>query len=298
MSSSTRTRRTAAAGKATRSKARKGAATARTRSASKPAAVARRAPSKAATRTRGTTVIARKPAAAPASVPPARFEGFGPDTFAFLRELERHNDREWFEAHRERYEQSVKQPALAFIAAMAPELARALPSFVADPRPVGGSLMRIHRDVRFSPDKRPYKTNIGIHFRHVVGKDVHAPGVYVHVDPDDCFVGVGLWRPEPDALALIRKRIVERPSEWTAARNASAFRNAFTLMGESLARAPRGFDPAHPHVDDLRRKDHVAGAKLTAAELADRELAKTVAKRLAAAKAYVQFLCAALDLSL
>ncbi|MBX7081312.1 MAG: DUF2461 domain-containing protein [Nannocystaceae bacterium] len=296
MSSSTRTRRSSAAGKATRPKARTGAATARTRSASKTAS-ARRAPTKTAARSRGAAVVARK-AAAPASATPARFEGFGADTLAFLRELERHNEREWFEAHRERYEQSVKQPALAFIAAMAPELERVMPSFVADPRPVGGSLMRIHRDVRFSPDKRPYKTNVGIHFRHVVGKDVHAPGVYVHIDPQDCFVGVGLWRPEPEALALIRKRIVERPSEWTAARNASAFRNAFTLMGEMLARAPRGFDPAHPHVDDLRRKDHIAGAKLTAAELADRELPRAVSRRLTAAKAYLQFLCAALDLSL
>lgn len=221
---------------------------------------------------------------------------FGPETFAFLRELDRNNDREWFDSNKARYEAHVRAPALHFIAAMSNELAKVTKHFVADARPVGGSLMRIHRDVRFSPDKRPYKTNVGMQFRHVAGKDVHAPGLYVHLDPKECFLGIGMWHPEAPALAAIRRRIVERPSEWAKVRGGTAFKNAWALSGDSLARPPRGFDPEHPHLVDLKRKDHIAVAKLVPADFADPDLAKKVGKRLAAASDYVKFLCTALEL--
>lgn len=235
---------------------------------------------------------AAKPKRAPS------FAGFDDDLFAFLRELAFHNERAWFESQRERYEHRVRQPALAFLAAVGPEIQRVLPSFVADPRPVGGSLMRIHRDVRFASDKSPYKTNVGMHVRHVVGKDIHAPGVYLHLDADECFLGVGLWHPEAEVLGKVRRRIVERPSAWTAARDASAFRNAWKPAGESLVRVPKGFDPAHPHADDLRRKDHLALSPLSFDEVRSAALTKLVSKRLTAARSYVQFLCDALDLPL
>jgi uncharacterized protein (TIGR02453 family) len=221
---------------------------------------------------------------------------FGPATFAFLRELDRNNDREWFDSNKDRYEAHVRAPALHLIGAMTGELAKVTKHLVADPRPVGGSLMRIHRDVRFSPDKRPYKTNIGIQFRHAAGKDVRAPGLYLHVSPKECFLGIGLWHPEAPALAAIRRRIVERPSEWAKVRGATAFKNAWALAGESLARPPKGFDPEHPHLVDLKRKDHIAVANLAPAELADPDLAKKIGKRLAAASDYVKFMCTALEL--
>lgn len=241
----------------------------------------------------------RKPAApartsvASAPVEARGFAGFPGDALAFLAELADNNDRAWFERRRERFEASCRGPALAFIAAMGPELARITKHFVADPRPIGGSLMRIHRDVRFSADKSPYKTNIGLHFRHRAGKDVHAPGLYLHIAPDECFLGVGIWHPPPDVLAKIRKRIVERPSEWRAARDGSAFRNAWKIGGESLARPPRGFDPEHPHIDDIKRKDHVAMGQLAFAEVGQPDLPKRVGKRFAAAQDYVKFLCQA-----
>ena len=106
---------------------------------------------------------------------------FSAATFSFLEELAAHNNRAWFEANKSRYESVVREPALQFIAAMAPLLAEFAPHFRAEPRRVGGSLMRVHRDTRFSRDKSPYKTNIGIQFRHALGKDVHAPGFYLHV---------------------------------------------------------------------------------------------------------------------
>src|SRR5678815_2121248 len=109
------------------------------------------------------------------------FEGFSDETFAFLGELEEHNQRDWFEANKSRYERVVREPALAFVRDMGRRLAEVAPALRADDRKVGGSMMRVHRDTRFSKDKSPYKTNVGIQFRHEAGKDVHAVGLYVPV---------------------------------------------------------------------------------------------------------------------
>jgi len=125
------------------------------------------------------------------------FEGFPADTARFLAELARNNNRDWFRANKGRYERSVRGPALAFIEAMAGPLERVSRHIYADPSPSGGSLMRIYRDTRFSPDKTPYKTNIGIQFRHERCDDVHAPGLYFHIDPKECFLACGMWRQPP-----------------------------------------------------------------------------------------------------
>ena len=185
-----------------------------------------------------------------------------PDMFAFLSDLERNNRREWFQANKQRYEQSVKDPALGFIADFAPRLAKISPHFKADPKPVGGSLFRIYRDTRFSKDKTPYKTNVGIHFRHRAGKDVHAPGFYLHLACDEVFLGAGLWHPESSGLAAIRQRIDGEPDAWLAAKGAVTG-EGWSLGGDSLKRAPRGYPKDHPLLEDLRRKDHIASVDLT-----------------------------------
>ena len=125
---------------------------------------------------------------------------FKTSTIKFLRELEKNNNRDWFEANKHRYESDVREPALAYIEAMAPRLAKISPHFIASPKKVGGSLMRVYRDVRFSKDKTPYKTNIGIQFRHSAGKDVHAPGFYMHIEPSQVFIAAGIWRPDSEML--------------------------------------------------------------------------------------------------
>lgn len=249
----------------------------------------------AAVATKAAPVTPKRAGARQAAAEPAaqRFTGFPGDALAFLHELDECNEREWFEAQRARYERSVRQPALAFITAMGPELAKISKHFVADARGVGGSLMRIHRDVRFAADKRPYKTNIGIQFRHAAGKDIHAPGIYVHIAPDRCFVGVGLWHPEPEPLLAIRQRIVGKSKAWLAARDDPQFQKHFQQDGESLVRVPRGFDAEHPLADDLRRKSHIAMGKLGYDELARADLPKKLAARIATAKGYLAFLCAA-----
>ena len=117
---------------------------------------------------------------------------FSKETFSFLKALSENNNREWFSVNRQEYENLIRTPSLAFISDMGRDLPSISPHFIANIRKVGGSLMRIHRDTRFSKDKTPYKVNIGIQFRHKAGKDIHAPGYYVHIAPDGCFIGVGM----------------------------------------------------------------------------------------------------------
>ena len=181
-----------------------------------------------------------------------------PAIFDFLRELKANNERPWFEANKDRYRTDVRDPVLDFIDAFAQPLEKISLHFVADPRANGGSLFRIYRDVRFSKDKTPYKTNVGAHFRHAAGKDAHAPGFYLHLEPGTCFAGCGVWHPDNQTLGRIRNAIVSRTSEWKSITNAKSFRETFDIMGGSLKRPPRGFDPDHPLIEDLKRKDFVA----------------------------------------
>jgi uncharacterized protein (TIGR02453 family) len=180
---------------------------------------------------------------------------FTPDLFEFLRQLKRHNSREWFTKNKTRYQQFVVEPALLFISNFAPHLAKLSSHFVADPRPTRGSLFRIYRDTRFSPDQRPFKTHVGIRFAHNSGKDAHAPVFYLHLEPAHCFAAAGVWRPDNRVLTKIRMAIVSKPEQWAKARRRLEFE------GESLTRLPRGFDPSQPFVEDVKRKDFVASVR-------------------------------------
>lgn len=221
---------------------------------------------------------------------------FTPRLMRFLRELGANNTREWFAGEKERYEREVRDPALAFIEAMQPRLRAISRHVVADSRKMGGSLMRVHRDTRFSNDKRPYKTNVGIQFRHAAGKDVHAPGFYLHIEPGSTFLAAGVWHPEREVLGSIRAAIQDRPKAWLAARDHDPFRRRFALDGESLKRAPAGISPDHPLIEDLRRTDFIAVEELRPAEIHDPGLADRAAESFLTAKPFMKFLCKALDL--
>ena len=171
-----------------------------------------------------------------------------PALFDFLRDLKANNDRAWFKAQKARYEAEVVDPVTEFIENMAPRVAKISPHIVVDPRPNGGSRFRIYRDTRFSKDKSPYKTQVGCQFRHAAGKDAHAPGFYVHLAPGEVFFGGGVWGPQGEALRAIRQRIVDKPDEWKKTTR------GLDLRGDQLVRAPKGFDPEHPMIEDLRRK--------------------------------------------
>jgi uncharacterized protein (TIGR02453 family) len=208
-----------------------------------------------------------------AAMPP-----FSPALFTFLRELRKNNDRGWFQDQKARYETVVKGPALHFIAAFQKPLAKISPHLVADPRPVGGSLFRIHRDVRFGKDKSPYKTHVGIHFRHEAGKDAHAPGLYLHLEPRDVWIAAGIWGPDGPALARIRDAIVDDPAGWKRVSRGKGFTDTWSLGGSSLKRPPRGYDAEHPMIEDLKRKSFVATTGFTERDACAAEFPARLAK--------------------
>jgi len=219
---------------------------------------------------------------------------FTPATFEFLDQLAANNNKAWFEQHKSRYEALVREPALDFIEAIGPLLNTFAPQFNAIPRKVGGSLMRVYRDTRFSADKTPFKTNIGMHFRHALGKDIHAPGFYVHIATDECFLGAGCWQPEPEVLSKIRDAIAQQPEQWFAARD-SLSAAGWQPWGESLSRPPRGYAADHPAIEDLKRKHFLGLATLTQSEVMDQDFANLAAERLSETVPFMRYLCEALE---
>jgi uncharacterized protein (TIGR02453 family) len=177
---------------------------------------------------------------------------FQPELFSFLVELKENNTKEWFQTNKDRYRSDVQEPLIGFISAFAEPLHAISSNFVADPRPSGGSMFRIYRDVRFSRDKSPYKVHAAAQFRHREGRDVHAPGFYLHLEPGRVFMGAGLWHPDGPTLTAIRSAIVDDPNRWLEVSG------DLELGGESLKRGPRGIDPDHPLIEDLKRKDFVS----------------------------------------
>ncbi len=217
----------------------------------------------------------------------------GPEILRFFGQLAKNNNREWFQKNKDRYETEVRDPLLRFIEAFEPRLEKISPHFVADARKTGGSLFRIYRDTRFSRDKRPYKTHAGVRFRHERAKDVHAPGFYLHIEPKQAFVGVGIWHPDSDTLKLLRDAIVENPAKWKRAKSGKAFTAEFELAGDSLKRAPKGYDPDHPLIEDLRRKDFIAVTKLKDKDLVAPAFLDRFTKTCTAAKPFMRFLAEA-----
>ncbi len=220
---------------------------------------------------------------------------FTPKLFAFLRELAQNNDRDWFKAHQSDYEELVREPALDFITDFAAPLAKISENFVADSRTVGGSLFRIQRDTRFSKDKTPYKPNTGMQFRHIVGKDAHAPGFYLHLQPGECFLGVGLWRPETRTAYMIRQQIADHPNDWKKATRGKRFADVFALSGDSLVRPPKGFNEDHPLIDDLKRKDFIASKRLTQSQITSDHFMEDVTDYCRRGAPFMRFLCEAVE---
>lgn len=221
---------------------------------------------------------------------------FSEKTYKFLRALGRNNSREWFAEHKPEYETHLRQPFLKLITDLQPDIAAISLNYRADPRQVGGSLFRIHRDTRFSNDKTPYKTWSGARFFHERSKTVPAPSFYLHLQPGNCFIGAGLWHPEPETQRRIRNFMVDNPSGWKAATQSPAFKRKFELTGESLVRPPRGYPADHELIDDLKRKDFVAGAGLDDDVVLGPKLRQAVASGFAGMAPMVDYLCAALDL--
>ncbi|MCA8919168.1 MAG: TIGR02453 family protein [Planctomycetes bacterium] len=209
---------------------------------------------------------------------------FTKDTLAFLKELADNNNREWFKANKKRFDESVQAPALEFVREMAPRLKKISKELTADDRKVGGSLMRIYRDVRFSKDKTPYNTHVA--FRFVGGAGL---GCYLGIEGDKITLGSGIWHPEKEPLLSIRNAIAADGAGWAKASGIKGWE----LGGESLSRPPQGFDKEHPHINEIKRKDFVLFRNLKPTLASRPGFADCVAKEYEETRPLLKFLAKA-----
>ncbi len=221
---------------------------------------------------------------------------FTSDLFRFLGELRTHNEREWFVANKERYEQSGRDPFLRFIADLAPGLKKISPHFVVDAKPVGGSMMRIYRDTRFSKDKSPYKTGLAAHFWHRKAKEGAMPAFHLRLEPGHSSVGGGIWQPEPTALKKIRSAIAADGKSWQKATAKRALGMGCGMIGESLKRPPPGFDASHPFIEDIKRKDFGLSVPLDDKRVAQAGFVEVVLDGFRATAPFLAFLSDAVGL--
>jgi uncharacterized protein (TIGR02453 family) len=184
----------------------------------------------------------------------SEFNGFPKGFFTFFNQLKKNNNRDWFNANKSRYQESVVTPMCDYIRSIAPHLESISPHYNADPRPHGGSMFRIYRDTRFSNDKTPYKTHAACHFRHQAGRDAHAPGFYLHIETDGISIGGGIWRPPAKQLGQIREFIADNPAAWEALGQSADIKRMGGIQGDALQRPPRGYTADARHIEDLKRK--------------------------------------------
>lgn len=190
------------------------------------------------------------------------FTGFPPAAPRFFRALAQNNDKAWFAAHRDEYEAAVLAPARAFVVALGARLAKDVPGLVADPR-TDRSIFRLHRDIRFSPDKSPFKTHLGLLWWEGMGDKLASSAFYFQLDAKDVYLGLGFYQFTPEALAAYRERVLD-PKHGPALIRAlrAVEQRGYTVGGERTQRVPRGFDPAHARAELLKHKGLYAGISL------------------------------------
>jgi uncharacterized protein (TIGR02453 family) len=221
---------------------------------------------------------------------------FNPAFFKFLRELKKNNNRPWFQANKERYEKTVRNPLLDFIGELGPYMRRISKNLVVDNSPTGGSMFRIYRDTRFSKDKTPYKTHVSAHFPIAHPKDIHAPGYYIHLSPGEVFSGGGIWHPEAPVLSQIRDYLVNHAREWKALLANKTFKRHCSLEGEKLKRPPKGFPPDHEMIEYLKYKDFTFFTQFDEKQACSPNFTGKYLESCAAAAPMMEFLASALKL--
>lgn len=182
---------------------------------------------------------------------------FTPETLRFLRGLKRNNRRDWFSKHRGEYDAHVRAPMIAAIERLAVDLPAFAPDLVADPR---RSMYRIYRDVRFSPDKSPYKTHAAATFPCRALPRHEGAGLYFHVSPDEVWIGGGMYAPQPPQLHAVRAHIAANFRQLESIVESPGFRRTLGgLHGERLQRVPPGFPKDHPAAEYLKFRQFLAG---------------------------------------
>lgn len=215
-----------------------------------------------------------------------KFPGFSKQALAFLGDLKKHNDREWFTPRKAVYEEQLRLPMIELVRAIHGEMLSFAPQYVGEP---AKCVFRVYRDTRFSKDKTPYKTHIAASFSHNA-LEKRGAGYYLGVSPESVDIAGGLYAPEPDVLLAVRTRIADDPA---------AFRKTFDTpkikkivgkpRGESAVRPPKGFAADHPAIDLIKRKQHVFFEHLDSAIATTPKLFGEVLKRFEAMTPMIRF---------
>jgi uncharacterized protein (TIGR02453 family) len=213
----------------------------------------------------------RSPKSAPAA---AALAYFRPEALTFLRNLAKHNDREWFTPRKAQFEAELKEPMLAVIRKVTDAMADFAPHHV---RPAEKSLFRIYRDTRFSSDKRPYKTHVAAWWSHQGLEKTSGAGYYFHVSAKELIIAAGAYMPEKEQLAAIRHWLLDNHAEFRKLLARPAVRKTFSeFKGNALTRPPKGFPADHPALDLIRCRQWGLHADLPVAAALEPSLAATI----------------------
>ena len=218
------------------------------------------------------------------------------ELFDFLADLQINNNRPWFAEHKHRYTEQVLEPCVQLCEQLSKPLRKVAAQISVEAKPYRGSIMRIYRDTRFSKDKRPYKTNVGISLRHRVESDLHSPGIYLHLEPRTCFMGFGCWKPDRETLSLIRQEIINRPASWNRIKKLFQQNAEFEIAGDQLKQGPRGVPKDHPCIEDLKRTDFILLASLTEQELVEKDPIPRLVDLTKQAGSWMRFLCRSIQI--
>jgi uncharacterized protein (TIGR02453 family) len=221
------------------------------------------------------------------------FDGFPKSGISFLRKLKKNNNRTWFASHKNDFEEHLKLPMQSLVVALRPAFNEFAPQFDLNPK---RSLFRIYRDTRFSKDKTPYKTHVAAHFV-LAGKQKGfvGSGFYVHIEPGECFIGGGIYRPDAGQLKRIRRAVSKKPDEFLEVVRSRSFMRRFgTIQGDQLVRTPKGFQEDDPMMQWLKLKQYFVGVSLEEKRCYSRSFIKDVASVCEAATPLVTFLNAAM----
>ncbi len=211
-----------------------------------------------------------------------------PSTLKFLSALKKNNNRDWFLANKKDYD-AAKKDFTDYVQKMITSIS------VFDKRIAGleakNCLFRINRDVRFSNDKSPYKSNMGAHMTPG-GKKSPAAGYYFHAEPGGAFIAGGMWMPEPDKLKAVREDILYDPAAFKKIIGSKEFKKHYSGLTDEgkLKTAPKGFDKENPHIDLVKYKSYVVVKKISDKELTDKNLVKNVLEAFKALKPLNDFL--------
>lgn len=218
-----------------------------------------------------------------------RFPGFPAEGMAFLRDLKKNNDREWFQPRKPIFEEKVRAPMIELVSAVHREMLRFAPDYVGDP---AKCVYRIYRDTRFSKDKTPYKTFVSaLLLRNGFDKNEGGASYYFAVSPENVEVAGGIYTPDRDVLLAVRQHIADHHKRFRGTFETAKVRRLFgELWGESVTRVPRGFDASHPAADLIRRKQYLLDANLDAKLATTPKLFAEIVARIEAMTPFIEFL--------